>query len=63
VNAIFSPSAERLDYTRRVVEAFKQAERNGMVSIQFMGKLLNYPIVEKDRRVLERVKAIDARSR
>ncbi len=61
VNAVFSPTAQQVDYARRVVEAFAQAEREGKASVMFEGKLLDYPIVEKERRLLAKAEAIIAR--
>lgn len=61
VNQVFSPSAAEVDYARRVVEAFAQAEREGKASVMYEGKMLDYPIVEKERRLLAKAEAIAAR--
>ena len=52
VNAIFTPSDEEIAKARTYVEAFKAAEESGSASIQVDGYFIDYPIVEKARRVL-----------
>jgi citrate lyase subunit beta / citryl-CoA lyase len=54
INRVFSPTAEEVDYARRVVEAFDQAEAEGSASIAVDGRLVDYAIVLKARSVLER---------
>lgn len=54
INRVFTPSAEEIDYARRVVEAFAQAEAAGSASIAVDGRLVDYPIALKARWVLER---------
>jgi citrate lyase subunit beta/citryl-CoA lyase len=54
INRVFSPTAEELEYARRVVEAFDRAEAEGSASIALDGRLVDYPIVMKARWLLER---------
>lgn len=63
VNAILSPAAEQIDWSRKVVEAFKAAEAAGSASIQLEGKFIDYPIFHRARRVLESAQRIAARSK
>jgi citrate lyase subunit beta/citryl-CoA lyase len=51
-NAAFSPDEATLAQARRVVAAFEQAERQGSASIQLDGQFIDYPIVQRARRVL-----------
>jgi citrate lyase subunit beta/citryl-CoA lyase len=51
-NETFSPSAAALDQARRVVAAFDKAEAEGLASIQLDGQFIDYPIVQRARRVL-----------
>ena len=60
INEVFSPTAEEIDYARRVVEAFEQAEAAGSASIAVDGRLVDYPIVIKARWVLERARSFEA---
>jgi citrate lyase subunit beta/citryl-CoA lyase len=52
-NAAFSPDDAAVAKARRVVEAFDKAEAAGMASIQLDGQFIDYPIVQRARRVLE----------
>ncbi len=52
VNSVFSPSEEEVNTARRVVAAFDEAERNGSSAFALDGKLVDYPIVFRARRVL-----------
>jgi len=51
-NEIFSPTAEELAYARRVVEAFEKSESEGIGALQLDGKFIDYPVVERSRRIL-----------
>ena len=62
VNAVLSPSVEEIDWSRKVVEAFETAEAAGSASIQLEGKFIDYPIVDRARRILEAAQRIAARS-
>jgi citrate lyase subunit beta / citryl-CoA lyase len=57
VNEVFTPSATEVDWARRVVEKFDQAEREGLAAVTLDGQMLDYPVVEKARRLLARVPA------
>jgi citrate lyase subunit beta / citryl-CoA lyase len=52
-NAAFSPSEAAVADAKRVVEAFDKAEAQGLASIQLNGQFIDYPIVQRARRVLE----------
>ncbi len=52
-NAAFSPSEAALAQARRVVAAFEEAEANGLASIQLDGQFIDYPIVQRARRIVE----------
>jgi citrate lyase subunit beta/citryl-CoA lyase len=51
-NAAFTPDAATVAKARRVVEAFEQAEAKGLASIQLEGQFIDYPIVQRARRVI-----------
>lgn len=50
---IFTPSIEEIEYARKVIEAFEEAEKEGRAAIQLEGKFIDYPVVEKSRRIIE----------
>jgi citrate lyase subunit beta/citryl-CoA lyase len=52
-NAAFSPDDATVAKARRIVEAFDKAEAQGLASIQLDGQFIDYPIVQRARRVLE----------
>lgn len=53
-NAAFSPSAQQLEWARRVIVAFDEAEARGLASIQLDGQFIDYPIVQRARQVVSR---------
>ena len=59
-NEIFTPSAAEVEWSRKVVHAFDEAENSGSASIQLEGKFIDYPIVYRARRVLEAMRRIAA---
>jgi citrate lyase subunit beta/citryl-CoA lyase len=58
VHAVFSPSAEQVALAERVVQAFEAAEAAGRAAIAVDGKLVDYPIAEQQRRLLERAASL-----
>jgi citrate lyase subunit beta/citryl-CoA lyase len=52
VHVIFTPTAEEISFARRVVEAFEAEEAGGAAAIQVDGKFVDYPVVERSRRIL-----------
>jgi len=53
-NAAFTPDEAALAQAGRIVEAFSRAEAEGLASIQLDGQFIDYPIVQRARRVLAR---------
>ncbi|MEL6372726.1 MAG: CoA ester lyase [Pseudomonadota bacterium] len=51
-NAAFTPDAEEVAHARRIIDAFKAAEREGLASIQIDGRFYDYPIVERCERTV-----------
>ncbi|HRD75850.1 MAG TPA: CoA ester lyase [Hyphomicrobiaceae bacterium] len=61
VNEVFTPTAADVEWSRRVVAAFKEAEKAGSASIQLDGKFIDYPIVYRAERVIQMMDRIAAR--
>ncbi len=61
VNRVFTPSDADVAFAERVAAAFAAAEAAGSAAIQLDGKFIDYPIVYRARRVLQRVAAIRGR--
>jgi citrate lyase subunit beta / citryl-CoA lyase len=51
-NAAFTPDDAAVARAKRIVEAFDKAESQGLASIQLDGQFIDYPIVQRARRVL-----------
>jgi len=58
INATFSPTAEEIDYCKKVLQAFEEAIARGDGSIAFGGQLIDRPIVERARRTIDRAKSM-----
>ena len=52
VNTAFTPTAEEIDYCRRVVQSFDEARARGEGAIAFGGQLLDKAIVDRARQTL-----------
>ena len=52
-NAAFTPDEVAIARARRIVAAFEKAEAEGLASIQVDGQFIDYPFVQRARRVLE----------
>jgi citrate lyase subunit beta/citryl-CoA lyase len=57
-NEVFSPTEDEIHFSERVIQAFEEAESKGSGAIQLEGKFIDYPIVERSRRVLKIAAAI-----
>jgi citrate lyase subunit beta/citryl-CoA lyase len=61
VHQVFTPGEGEVAYAERVVAAFAEAEAAGSAAIQLDGKFIDYPILYRAQRVLEKVAAIRAK--
>ena len=61
INEVFSPSAAEIDYARRVVAAFEEAERLGRGATSLDGKVVDVPVVKRARALLEVAATIPSR--
>jgi citrate lyase subunit beta / citryl-CoA lyase len=60
VNRVFSPTDAEIAAAEHVAGAFANAEAEGSAAIQLDGKFIDYPIVYRAQRVLQRAAAIRA---
>lgn len=58
VNEVFSPSAEEIAYAKDVFAAIEEGKRLGKGAVSLRGKMIDKPIVERARQVLENAKEI-----
>jgi citrate lyase subunit beta/citryl-CoA lyase len=61
VHRVFTPGEAEVAYAERVVGAFAEAEAGGIAAIQLDGKFIDYPILYRAQRVLEKMAAIRAK--
>ena len=60
VNAAFTPTADEIDYARRVLKAFEDARERGEGAVAFGGQLLDYPVVDRARQTVELAESLGA---
>lgn len=58
VNEHFSPSTDEVDEARRLIEAFKDAEAQGLMAISFEGKMVDVPHLTRAKKLLARAEQI-----
>jgi citrate lyase subunit beta / citryl-CoA lyase len=63
VNDTLAPTAAEVEWSRRVVAAFADAEKAGSASIQLDGKFIDYPIVYRADRLIAMAERIAAKGR
>jgi len=61
VNRVFTPTDSEIALAQRVAAAFADAEAAGSAAIQLDGKFIDYPILYRAQRVLQKIAAIRAR--
>ena len=61
VHRVFTPGEAEVAVAERVVAAFAEAEASGSAAIQLDGKFIDYPILYRAQRVLEKIAAIRAK--
>ena len=62
INRMFSPLPEDVEYARRVVEAWEEAEAEGRGSVALDDKMVDVPVVKRARDLLALADAIQAAS-
>jgi len=58
INTTFSPTTEEIEYCRKVLQAFEDANARGDGSIAFGGQLIDRPIVERARRTIDMARSL-----
>jgi len=56
VNTVYTPTAEEVIYARELVAAFEQAVAEGKGAVAFRGRMIDGPIADIERLVLERAR-------
>jgi citrate lyase subunit beta/citryl-CoA lyase len=55
-NAEFAPSAGEIDFARRLIAAFEDAERRSLGAFDFEGRMVDEPLVKRARKILASVR-------
>ncbi|MFC1885463.1 HpcH/HpaI aldolase/citrate lyase family protein, partial [Thermodesulfobacteriota bacterium] len=58
LNRVFSPPPEKVEYARRVVQAFEEGLKKGTASVNLDGKMVDIPVYNRAGVVLQRAEAI-----
>ncbi|NLW21067.1 MAG: HpcH/HpaI aldolase/citrate lyase family protein [Clostridiales bacterium] len=58
INAAFSPSPEEISYAREVMAAIAEGQEQGRGAVSLRGKMIDKPIVDRARRVLDQARAL-----
>ena len=61
INAVFSPREEDVEYARRVVEAWEQAQAQGRGALALDGKMVDVPVVKRAQSLLSLVEEMARR--
>ncbi|WP_167509611.1 citrate (pro-3S)-lyase subunit beta [Actinobacillus vicugnae] len=54
---LFAPTQKDVDQAQRIIDAAKEAERNGLGVVSLNGKMIDAPIIDRAKLVLERAKS------
>ena len=53
----FTPSADAIDYAKRIVESFEASQKEGKGAFSLDGKMIDMPLLKNAQKVLDRAKA------
>jgi citrate lyase subunit beta/citryl-CoA lyase len=59
VHRVFSPSEDEIAHARRVLAAWEEAQEKGLGAVEANGRMVDRPIVERARRVVEQAEAAE----
>jgi len=60
INEVFSPTAEAVEYARGVVAAMEQGVAEGRGAVMYQNKMIDAPIAERARKILQKAERISA---
>jgi len=59
INKVFTPTAEEVDFSKGVVAAYKKSLAEGTGACMYMGKMVDVPIAERAKKVVEKAERIE----
>ncbi|HEX9818229.1 MAG TPA: CoA ester lyase [Methylomirabilota bacterium] len=63
LNRVFTPDPARVEYARRVVEAFEEGVRRGTASVNLDGKMVDVPVYKRAQVIMARARAVEETER
>jgi citrate lyase subunit beta/citryl-CoA lyase len=63
LNRVFTPDPAKVEYARRVVEAFEDGVRRGTASVNLDGKMVDVPVYKRAQVIMARVRAVEETER
>ena len=63
LNRVFSPDPAKVEYARRVVEAFEDGLKRGTASVNLDGKMVDIPVVKRAEVILARARLVEETER
>jgi citrate lyase subunit beta/citryl-CoA lyase len=54
LNRVFTPDPAKIEYARRVVEAFEDGVRRGTASVNLDGKMVDVPVYKRAQVIMAR---------
>ncbi|WP_047151802.1 HpcH/HpaI aldolase/citrate lyase family protein [Aneurinibacillus tyrosinisolvens] len=63
INDVFLPSEEEIKLARRITQAFDEAIKQGIAAIQVNGKMVDYPVAMRARKMIEQMEALGSSER
>ncbi|GAX90113.1 HpcH/HpaI aldolase/citrate lyase family protein [Effusibacillus lacus] len=58
VNQVFAPTAEEIEEAKVITAAFDEALSSGVAAIQVNGKLVDYPVAARAKKIVDQAKAL-----
>jgi citrate lyase subunit beta / citryl-CoA lyase len=63
LNRVFTPDPTKVEYARRVVEAFEEGVRRGTASVNLDGKMVDVPVYKRAQVIMARARAVEETER
>jgi citrate lyase subunit beta/citryl-CoA lyase len=58
IHAAYAPSELEIEKAQKIVAAFRAAEREGLGVVSLGSKMIDAPVVERSRRLVERARSM-----
>jgi len=63
VNQVFSPSKEDVEFSKQIINVYREAEKRGLGAVSFGGRMIDYAMVSMGEDLLSRAEAISEKER